>query len=73
MGQEELCAYFSQLDLAGYRPGSDDTPVLTAAGKTALLKLLKKSVLVFSHSVSQVLLLMTEKLVSVTVTSAQCF
>ena len=43
MKEEELCAYFSQLDLAGFRPGeSDEAPVLTPAGKAALLKLLKK-------------------------------
>lgn len=43
MKEEELCAYFSQLDLAGFRPGAeDDAPVLTPAGKKALLKLLKR-------------------------------
>ena len=43
MKSEELCAYFSQLDLAGFRPGaSDETPILTPNTKNELLKLLKK-------------------------------
>ena len=42
MNDQELCAYFSQLDLASYRPdGEGGEAVLSASGKKALLKLLK--------------------------------
>ena len=42
MTDQELCAYFSQLDLASYRPDGDESgAVLSASGKKALLKLLK--------------------------------
>ena len=48
MSDQELCAYFSQLDLASYRPdGGAEGTMLSASGKKALLKLLKTLCLFF--------------------------